>query len=531
MKKLLVIFLIASSLYGQKISDLPIASTPLSNTDLFYTAQTIGKKISYLTLRNQIVDTTRNFTWLGTHYFNGSKVYFGTSTDVGLPTHAGDEGTFWYNGYEIRFESTDGTKILASQGYVDSVAVDTSESPTWTGLHTWTQDSLRINTLWYDFPTSRDSNSVPFDSLGNGVIVWRNLDSLFAGSTPSDSANKILTATDETTNNAFRIPFTLTSDGYASLVVSADLSFNPSTRMLTGFKLTSSDVITAGAGVVPDANDGAYLGTSALQFSDLYLASGGVIYFDNTDVTLTHSANTLTLAGGTLALGSNSLTMTGSIGATGARVTKGWFTDLEVTNTITGTASAATNAANVALTNDESSNINAYVTFTASDAGNDNLLTSGDILFNPSTQRLTVTNLTSTNTITGSISGNAATVTNGVYTNATNTLTGANEFQSDIKLIDDFLIPVESGTVSTNTLAAAGKTMIAVDGTVTITSITGGVDGKIIYIRNSSADNVTITTAVISNSTSNVVLGEGDVIMLIYSGSNWFALSSWDSGL
>jgi DNA-binding transcriptional MerR regulator len=47
--------------------------------------------------------------------------------------------------------------------------------------------------------------------------------------------------------------------------------------------------------------------------------------------------------GTTLALGANSLTMTGSIGATGARVTKGWFTDLETTNSLTvnGTAISA----------------------------------------------------------------------------------------------------------------------------------------------------------------------------------------------
>lgn len=41
-----------------------------------------------------------------------------------------------------------------------------------------------------------------------------------------------------------------------------------------------------------------------------------------------------------VALGTNSLTMTGSIAATGARVTKGWFTDIESTNmpTVGGTA-------------------------------------------------------------------------------------------------------------------------------------------------------------------------------------------------
>lgn len=43
---------------------------------------------------------------------------------------------------------------------------------------------------------------------------------------------------------------------------------------------------------------------------------------------------------GTLAMGSNSITMTGSLAATGSRVTKGWFTDLESTNcpTIGGTS-------------------------------------------------------------------------------------------------------------------------------------------------------------------------------------------------
>lgn len=43
-----------------------------------------------------------------------------------------------------------------------------------------------------------------------------------------------------------------------------------------------------------------------------------------------------------LALGSGSLTLTGSIGATGARSTKGWFTDLEITNAPTIGGSAAT---------------------------------------------------------------------------------------------------------------------------------------------------------------------------------------------
>jgi hypothetical protein len=65
--------------------------------------------------------------------------------------------------------------------------------------------------------------------------------------------------------------------------------------------------------IAPSANDGATLGTTALQFSDLFLATGGVINWNNGASTLTHSANTLTIGGSgatTLALGSNNITTT-----------------------------------------------------------------------------------------------------------------------------------------------------------------------------------------------------------------------------
>jgi len=89
--------------------------------------------------------------------------------------------------------------------------------------------------------------------------------------------------------------------------------------------------------LVSDTDNTDALGTTAIAWSDLFLGSGAVITFNSApstaDVTLTHSANLLTLAGGDLALGANNLTMTGSLGATGAgKLTKIWAVDAELTN-------------------------------------------------------------------------------------------------------------------------------------------------------------------------------------------------------
>jgi hypothetical protein len=80
--------------------------------------------------------------------------------------------------------------------------------------------------------------------------------------------------------------------------------------------------------------------------------TGAIINFNNGDLLFTQSTNILTLSGGNLALGANSLTMTGSIAATGARVTKIWATDGEFTNSISinGTSIATTYAAKASPT-------------------------------------------------------------------------------------------------------------------------------------------------------------------------------------
>ena len=57
------------------------------------------------------------------------------------------------------------------------------------------------------------------------------------------------------------------------------------------------DLILAENALTPGSSDGTALGTTSLMWSDLFLASGAIINFNNSNLTLTHSSNALTLSG------------------------------------------------------------------------------------------------------------------------------------------------------------------------------------------------------------------------------------------
>ena len=61
----------------------------------------------------------------------------------------------------------------------------------------------------------------------------------------------------------------------------------------------AKEMVLAANALTPGTSDGTALGTGSLMWSDLFLASGGVINFNNGDIALTHSSNKLTLTGGT----------------------------------------------------------------------------------------------------------------------------------------------------------------------------------------------------------------------------------------
>lgn len=101
-------------------------------------------------------------------------------------------------------------------------------------------------------------------------------------------------------------------DGTDGLIdsVGATLRLNGITNVLLSIGGTNEITLTATA-ISPTTNDGNALGTGTLMWADLFLASGGVVNFNNGDVTLTHATNLLTMAGGNLIVrGTNSLVST-----------------------------------------------------------------------------------------------------------------------------------------------------------------------------------------------------------------------------
>jgi len=94
--------------------------------------------------------------------------------------------------------------------------------------------------------------------------------------------------------------------GNPTLSLPSALTFTGKT--VTGGTYAGIAGLTASGAVTPSSNDAAALGSTSLGWADLFLATGAVINWANSEVTLTETdANTLTLAGGTLVLPASGL--------------------------------------------------------------------------------------------------------------------------------------------------------------------------------------------------------------------------------
>jgi hypothetical protein len=196
---------------------------------------------------------------------------------------------------------------------------------------------------------------------------------------------------------------------------------------------------------------------------------------------------------GTLALGTNSITMTGSIGATGARVTKGWFTNLEVTNlpTVGGASLSA-------------------------------LYTSGDIA-------LGANNIT----MTGSIAATGNRVTKGWFTNveSTNapTVSGVSIFTNPT--LTSLAVGVDTVKGVQATKAVTSVSLLRATAAGTIGGFSGGRSGQLLVIVNTTATTLKLThngagtqKIMISGAADLTMTGQYNSVTLIFDGTDWFVV-------
>ena len=102
------------------------------------------------------------------------------------------------------------------------------------------------------------------DSLGTAAISWSDL---FLGS------GAVIT--------------------FSTAPSTSDVTITHSSNTLS----IAGGTVTFDTAPTPSSNDAAALGTSTVMWSDLFLASGAVVNFNNGDVTVTHSLNSLSFAG------------------------------------------------------------------------------------------------------------------------------------------------------------------------------------------------------------------------------------------
>jgi len=144
-------------------------------------------------------------------------------------------------------------------------AVNMATTALVTGVLTTTATQVATGGITSGSNIVSDTDST--DDLGTTSVRWANL---FVDA---------ITTTGEITATGF----TGTLDG----ILGSGAAAAATVTTLTG------TTITAQTAFVPDASDGAALGTTALEFSDLFLADGAVINLgDDQDVTITHVADT-----------------------------------------------------------------------------------------------------------------------------------------------------------------------------------------------------------------------------------------------
>jgi len=215
------------------------------------------------------------------------------------------------------------------------------------------------------------------------IVFGRN--STFNGTTIADLGTVTTADIDGGTIDGATVGANSASSGaFTTLTASGNVTLGDA----TGDDVTISGSIAAS---IPLKNETIDIGTTSIGLNDLHFGSGGVVNFDGGDVTLTHSSETLTVAGGTLAAAA--VTGTTFDATTDFTVGTTVISDDSIVMTPTSgdtlSITSTTNGASTIATADGSGSLGASLTINA--AGTMNLQYNGNTKLNSRSTGIDVT--------------------------------------------------------------------------------------------------------------------------------------------
>jgi len=293
---------------GFTIGSAVIAEAELEMIDGI-TAGTAAASKALVLDSNKDIGTIRNLTIDGV-FTDGNYTFATDGTVTGLGTVASGTHTI-------------GSLVVAAASITDTSGAITFGNENLSTTGTLAAGTTTIGTLTVAAASITDSSgTISFGNenlttsgvvtaggitLGSAVLIEAELEMLDGITAGTAAASKALVLDSSKDIGTIR---NLTIDG---VFTDGNYSFDTSGNVtglgtigsgnITSTGTVQGTTITATTAFVPDASDGAALGTTALEFSDLFLADAAAINFgDDQDVTLTHVVDTGLLLNSTMAL-------------------------------------------------------------------------------------------------------------------------------------------------------------------------------------------------------------------------------------
>ena len=222
----------------------------------------------------------------------------------------GTDALEFKDGYFDGTLEVDNLTIGGAQGSDGQVLTSTGAGVAWEDAAGG--GSVSGNTFATDLKIGRDADNL-IDFTTDNEITFR----------VSTGDGVVMKASGEIEATSLDISGTSAFDGNITLPSDTQIHFGHTTNMIEGASSGEYLMLFGKSGIffriglstkmfldgnnfefsvpaIPATSDGVALGSATKMWSDLFLASGSVVNFNNGDVTLTHSSNTLTVGGGNL---------------------------------------------------------------------------------------------------------------------------------------------------------------------------------------------------------------------------------------